>query len=99
MTTWLGHFRRPPVESTRKLVREAPLDRLETGTRAVVEIVGYPDGQVRLATSTITGSRGDRQVVQRGVLMFVDEDEAKDALDELVDRVSAEARSPVPRAE
>lgn len=30
------HFRREPVESTRKLIAAAPLEKLETGTRAVV---------------------------------------------------------------
>ena len=85
------HFRRPPVKSTLKLIDEAPLDKLETGTRAVVEIVGYPDGQFRLTTSAISGLAGSRQVRQHGVLMFIDGNEAKDALDALVDRVEAKA--------
>ena len=87
------HFRRPPVESTRKLIQEAPLEKLETGTRAVVEIVGYPDGQFRLSTSEISGPSGSRQVRQRGFLMFIDADEAKDALDALVDRLAEATRS------
>jgi len=85
------HFKRPPVESTLKLIDQAPLDKLETGTRAVVEIIGYPDGQFRLTTSQITGSAGSRTVRQRGVLMFIDANEVKDALDALVDRVQAAA--------
>lgn len=81
------HFRREPVESTRALIAGAPLEKLETGTRAVVEIVGYPDGQFRLTMSEIAGTKGSRSVRQRGFLMFRDANEAKDALDALVDRV------------
>lgn len=81
------HFRRAPVASTENLIADAPLEKLETGTRAVVEIVGYPDGQFRLMTSQISGARGSRVIRQHGFLMFVDADEAKDALDALVDRV------------
>jgi hypothetical protein len=88
------HFRRPPVPSTEKLIREAPVDRLETGLRAVVEIVGYPDGQFRLVTARIEGSKGARRIVQGGFLMFIDVDEAKDALDALADRVAAAAAQP-----
>lgn len=87
------HFKRPPVPSTEKLVAEAPLDRLETGVRAVVEIVAYPDGQFRLVTSQVEGGRGSRRIVQAGFLMFIDVDEAKDALDALADRVAAAAGS------
>lgn len=86
------HFHRPPVDSTLKLIAEAPMEKLETGTRTVVEIVGYPDGQFRLVTSEISGPAGARQVRQRGVLMFVDGNEAKDALDALVDRLDETAR-------
>jgi 2-methylisocitrate lyase-like PEP mutase family enzyme len=85
------HFRRPPVPSTAKLVADAPLESLQTGTRAVVEIVGYPDGQMRLVTSRIEGTPGSRRIVQVCYLMFVDADEAKDALDSLVDRVATES--------
>jgi hypothetical protein len=76
------------VQSTLRLVAEAPLERLQTGTRVVIELVGYPDGQMRLTTSEITGSPGSRRIVQRGFLMFVDVDEAKDALDAIADRVA-----------
>ena len=85
------HFHRPPVPSTGRFIAEAPLERLDTGLRGVVEIVGYPDGQFRLVTSTVDGARGSRRIVQSGVLMFVDADEAKDALDALTDRIAAEA--------
>jgi hypothetical protein len=82
------HFRRPPVPSTLRLIDDAPLQRLETGTRAVVEIVGYPDGQMRLTASEISGPARGRTIKQGPFLMFVDADEAKDALDALVDRVA-----------
>jgi len=93
------HFRRPPVPSTHRLVDGVPLQRLETGTRAVVEIVGYPDGQMRLSASEISGPPRGRTIRQGPFLMFIDADEAKDALDAIVDRVAAvsSTQSEVPR--
>ena len=85
------HFRRPPVPSTVKLVEQAPLTRLRTGTQAVLEIVAYPDGQVRITASSVTGKPGARLIRQGPFLMFEDADEAKDALDALVDRLAAVA--------
>jgi hypothetical protein len=87
------HFSRPPVPSTLKLVEDAPFQKLRTGTQAVVEVVAYPDGQVRLTASVVSGKPGTRTIRQGPFLMFVDADEAKDALDALVDRLAEEARS------
>lgn len=88
------HFHRPPVPSTIELVEAAPFERLKTGTRAVVEIVGYPEGQMRLTVSEITGPPRSRQIRQGRFLMFRDANEAKDALDLLVDRVDEAAGEP-----
>ena len=85
------HYHRPPVASTRKLTAEASLQKLQTGTRAVVEIVGCPDGQMRLVASEISGPARSRRITQGLFLMFIDADEAKDALDALVDRVAEAA--------
>src|SRR4029079_4651854 len=52
--------------------------------------VAYPDGQLRLVTSRVEGRAGARRIVQSGVLMFREVDEAKDALD-LADRIAPEA--------
>jgi hypothetical protein len=82
------HFRRPPVPSTLKLIEGAPLAKLRTGTQAVVEVVAYPDGQVRITASSVRGRPGARVIKQGPFLMFVDADEAKDALDALVDRLA-----------
>ena len=87
------HYRRPPSPSTLSLIAGAPLEKLRTGTRAVIEIVGYPDGQMRLTASVISGPPGNRTVKQRPFLMFQDADETKDALDWLVDRVDQVARA------
>lgn len=89
----MTHYKRPPVPSTLKLIDAAPLERLETGTRAVVEIVGYPDGQMRVVLSRVEGPRGSRRIAQADFLMFLDVDEAKDALDLLADRVAEAAAS------
>jgi hypothetical protein len=88
----LGHYHIPPVPSTLAFVDAAPLDLLMTGRRAVVEIVGYPDGQFRLVSSRVDGPPRHRSITQTGVLMFRDGNEAKDALDLLVDRISTAAR-------
>ncbi len=85
------HYKRPPVPSTERFVAEAPFAKLRTGTQAVVEIVTYPDGQVRLTASSVSGAAGSPRIVQGPFLMFVDADEAKDALDLLVDRLDDEA--------
>jgi hypothetical protein len=87
------HFHIAPVPSTVALVEQAPIEKVRTGYRAVVEITGYADGQMSLVTSRIEGSRGSRSIVQAGNLMFRDADETKDALDLLADRVSAVAAS------
>lgn len=84
----MTHFHRPPVPSTVALVDAAPVETLKTGTRAVVEVVAYPEGQFRLTTSRIHGPAGKRSIVQGGFLMFQDADETKDALDLLVDRLA-----------
>jgi hypothetical protein len=58
------HFHVPPVSSTVRLVNQAPLEKLETGTRTAVEIIGYPEGQFRLVTSVIEGPRSSRSIRQ-----------------------------------
>jgi hypothetical protein len=87
------HFHIAPVPSTVTLVEQAPIDKVRTGYRAVVEITGYGDGQMSLVTSRIEGRAGSRRIVQAGNLMCRHGNEAKDALDLLVDRVSAVAAS------
>ena len=86
------HFHIAPVPSTVRLVDDAPTAKLETGVRAVVEIVAYPEGQFRVVTSEVEGVGGARLIRQRGFLMFRDADETKDALDLLVDRLHREIR-------
>lgn len=81
------HFHLPPVKSTRQLVTSAPLTKLDTGTRVAVELIAYPDGQLRLVTSSIEGPDSNRTIKQNKSLMFRDSNEIKDALDLLVDFV------------
>lgn len=87
------HFHRPPFPSTVELVENAPLEHLRTGTRAVIEVVGYPEGQMRVTVSEISGPPRSRQIRQAGFLMFTDVNEAKDALDLLLDRVDSVAQN------
>ena len=55
-------------------------------------MIAYPGGQVGVATSQISGTPGRRSIVQAKALMFNDIDEAKDAIDLILDRLDDQAR-------
>lgn len=89
--TW--HWHREPAESTRGLVRDAAFVPTEKdGLQAALEIVASPGGQVRVTSSSISGAPGRRTIVQASALMFNDMDEAKDAVDLILDRLSDEVQ-------
>lgn len=88
----MRHWHREPAPATQRFVERAPLEKTTTGLKAVLEITIYPAGHVAVVASKITGSPGARTIRQHGdPLMFNDPSEAKDAIDELVDRVAREA--------
>jgi hypothetical protein len=85
------HFKVPPLPKTVEFIEGAPVEKVETGLRAVVEIVAYQGGHFRLSSGRIEGSARSRVISQAGTLMFRDADETKDALDAIVDRLGAAA--------
>jgi hypothetical protein len=59
------------------------------GLRAVLEVTGYPDGQFAVTTSRIEGPPKNRIIKQVETLMFNDVNEAKDAVDAILDYLDA----------
>jgi hypothetical protein len=87
------HWHREPADSTRQLAAAAPFVRTPKGLQTAIEVIAYPDGHAQVATSVISGSPGKRSIVQAGdPLMFNDIEEAKDAVDLILDRLGGEAQ-------
>jgi hypothetical protein len=60
--------------------------------KVTLEAIAYPGGHVGVTVSRITGRPGARQITQVGEpLMFNDVDEAKDAVDAILDRLDVSA--------
>jgi hypothetical protein len=73
-------------------VDTAHFDETPKGLKATLEITAYPAGHVGVAVSRISGAPRSRSIVQVGEpLMFNDIDEAKDAVDGILDRLDSEA--------
>jgi hypothetical protein len=86
------HWSCAPAPSTRKLVDGATFEPTEKGLRVVLEVTAYPGGQVQVTTSRVSGRPRQRTIVQSGdALMFNVMDEAKDAVDLILDRLADEA--------
>lgn len=86
------HWHREPAESTQRFARSAVFTPTEKGLQSAIEVIAYPGGHVQVAYSRISGSPGRRTIVQAGnPLMFNDVDEAKDAIDLILDRLIDEA--------
>ena len=84
--TW--HWDREPVESTREFVETAIFTPTPKGLQAAIEVIAYPDGHAQVVTSRISGPSGKRTIVQGKPLMFRNVEEAKDAVDLILDRLS-----------
>ena len=82
---------REPVDSTRSLIANTPFTPTEKGLQAAIEVIAYPAGHVQVAASRITGAPGKRTIVQAESLPFRNIEEAKDAVDLILDRLSDEA--------
>lgn len=85
------HWDRDPAPSTERFVEAARFERTKKGLQIVVEVIAYPQGHVNVSVSTASGATGNRRLVQQTSLPFNNIDEAKDALDALVDRLAQEA--------
>ena len=88
------HWHLEPAESTRRLAAAAPITPTEKGLQLAIEVIAYPDRQVQVATSQISGRPGKRTIVQAGnrSLMFNAIREAKDAVDLILDRLDEAAQ-------
>jgi hypothetical protein len=86
----MRHWHRPPAASTQRFVDNAPVAPTQKGLRAAIELIAYPEGNVQIAVSRISGSPGRRTIVQAESLMFNDINEAKDAMDGIADRLARE---------
>ncbi len=87
------HWHKEPAPSTPEFVADVPLMQTPKGLKAVIEITAYARGtKVAVATSVVEGPNHNRTIRQRGSLMFNDLDEAKDAIDAIVDHLESEAK-------
>jgi hypothetical protein len=87
----MRHWHREPAPSTECFIEAAAVQRTGRGVQIAVEVIVYPDGKVQVAVSKITGRPGQRTIHQTDSLMFNDINEAKDAVDGLLDRADREA--------
>ena len=93
----IRHWHREPAASTHRFVAAAPFSPTPKGLQAAIEVIAYPGGQVQVVTSRISGAPGKRLIVQGGLpLMFNDIEEAKDAVDLVLDRLNDEAQASPP---
>jgi hypothetical protein len=85
------HWHRPLAPSTDRFVNEAHFWDTRTGRKLAIEVTAYAPGHVAVSTSVIDESIRPRAVGQSQTLMFNDPDEAKDAIDALIDRLVEDA--------
>jgi hypothetical protein len=87
------HWHREPAPATKAFADAAPFARTRKGLQAAIEVIAYPAGHVQVVASRISGVPGKRSIVQAGEpLMFNDIEEAKDAVDLILDRLNTEAQ-------
>ena len=85
------HWHKQPPMSTHRFVEDALLQPTGKGLRATLEITAYPPGHVAVRVAEVDGTVRPRQMRGHSELMFNNADEAKDAVDLLIDRVASEA--------
>ncbi len=88
----LRHWHSEPDESTKRFVGGATFTQALEELNTVLEVNAYAGGTFRVVSATITPREGKREVVQQSALMFHDVDEAKHAIDLILDRLAEEAR-------
>ena len=89
----MTHWHREPADSTRRFAERAVFTPTDGGgLRAAIEVIASPGGHVRVVSSRISGKPRNRTIVQaEEPLMFNDIDEAKDAVDLILDRLAEES--------
>jgi SMI1/KNR4 family protein SUKH-1 len=91
------HWHSEPDKTTRRFAEGATFKRTTEGLQAALEVSVFPEG-VSVVSANIIPVSGTRTIVQDTALMFADIDEAKDAIDLILDRLADEAGGdPSPR--
>ena len=91
------HWHREPAPATKAFAEATPFARTPKGLQAAIEVIAYPAGHVQVVASRISGAPGTRSILQAGEPpMFNDIDEAKDAVDLILDRLNTEAQRATP---
>lgn len=85
------HWHSELDKSVHRFAEGATIAPVMEGLRTVVEVEAFPEGEVRVVSSRITPNKGIREIWQDSALMFHDIDEAKDAVDLILDRLGEEA--------
>lgn len=88
------HWHRDPAPSTINFAREARFTPTGKGLQTAIEVIAYPEGKVQVAVSQISGTPGKRSISQLESLMFNDMNEAKDAVDLILDQLTEDAAQP-----
>jgi hypothetical protein len=85
------HWHSEPDESVRRFAEGATFVPNMEALQTALEVVVFEGGAVSLSSSRIVPNQGKREIWQETALMFHDIDEAKDAVDLILDRLAEEA--------
>ena len=88
------HWHSELDKSVHRFAEGATIAPIMEGHLTVIEVEAFPDGVVRVVSSRVTPNEGIREIWQESALMFHDIDEAKDAVDLILDRLAEEAAKP-----
>ena len=85
------HWHSEPDKTVRRFAQKATFRRTMGDLQAAIEVTAHEDGSVSVVSSEIVPISGTRTIVQESALMFDAMDEAKDAVDLILDRLAGEA--------
>jgi hypothetical protein len=85
------HWHSELDESVLRFAEGATFTATMDGLQAAIEVSAYPGGVISVVSSRITPNKGKREIWPETALMFNDIDEAKDAVDLILDRLAQEA--------
>lgn len=88
------HWHSELDKSARSFAEGATIAPIMEGHLTVIEVEAFSGGVIRVVSSRIAPNKGVREIWQETALMFHDIDEAKDAVDLILDRLSEEAAKP-----
>jgi hypothetical protein len=85
------HSHREPDGAMRRFVEGATFVTAPDGMSTAIEVTVFSGGEIYVTSSRIVPDSGKRTIVADTALMFGDMDEVKDAVDQILDRLSVEA--------